>query len=69
MFQYILFSSTRFRWTQRETTGSAPGWGLDDIYIGEVCPDMCMGRGDCYQGKCHCDPGYKGDFSKYHRFP
>ena len=38
----------------------APGWALDDIYVGEACPDMCHGRGDCKGGHCECDTGYVG---------
>lgn len=54
-------STTRFRWIQDSPDTDAPGWALDDIYVGESCPDMCHGRGDCKGGYCHCDEGYAGD--------
>lgn len=38
-----------------------PGWALDDLYIGEKCEDLCNGRGDCFGGRCKCDPGYIGE--------
>ena len=53
-------STTRFRWIQDSPEEAAPGWALDDIYVGESCPDMCHGRGHCKYGMCHCDEGYSG---------
>ena len=55
------YSETQLRWVH--TKGGSPGrdWALDDIYIGEQCPDMCHGRGQCIHGQCHCDTGYDGE--------
>ncbi|GFR97721.1 reelin-like [Elysia marginata] len=56
----VTFSSTtQFRWIQDGANGTIP-WALDDIYIGEKCPEMCRGRGDCVMGVCQCDQGYLG---------
>ncbi|GFO21736.1 reelin [Plakobranchus ocellatus] len=56
----VTFSSTtQFRWIQDGRNGSIT-WALDDIFIGENCPEMCRGRGDCVSGVCHCDQGYTG---------
>ena len=38
-----------------------PSWAVDDIYVGEKCPHMCNGRGDCNNGVCQCDKGYYGE--------
>ncbi|XP_071551543.1 LOW QUALITY PROTEIN: reelin-like [Panulirus ornatus] len=56
-------STTQLRWVQ-EVTG--PGsrvtpWSLDDVYVGNPCPDHCHGRGDCVEAVCHCDHGYTGE--------
>ena len=59
---FIISSTTRFRWIQDSPEEEAPGWALDDIYVGESCPDMCHGRGLCKGGTCHCDEGYSGRF-------
>lgn len=53
-------SSTRFRWLQ-DGPGVLTAWAIDDIYVGEKCPHMCSGRGDCVRGVCHCDQGYFGE--------
>ncbi|ESO91434.1 hypothetical protein LOTGIDRAFT_228850 [Lottia gigantea] len=56
----VFSSSTRLRWRQEGIQSPAPGWSLDDIYVGEACPDMCNGRGDCKYGHCVCDKNYIG---------
>ena len=56
-------SKTRFRWIQDSPNGAAPGWALDEIYVGEACQEMCNGKGDCRDGKCHCDIGYRGNMN------
>jgi len=30
------------------------------VYIGEECPLLCSGRGDCVDGTCVCDAQYHG---------
>ncbi|KAK3762808.1 hypothetical protein RRG08_040503 [Elysia crispata] len=60
MLNDVTFSSTtQFRWIQDGSNGTIT-WALDDIYVGEKCPEMCRGRGDCVSGVCQCDPGYAG---------
>ncbi|OXB71770.1 UNVERIFIED_CONTAM: hypothetical protein H355_005659, partial [Colinus virginianus] len=52
-------SATRFRWSQCYYT--APDeWALDNIYIGQQCPNMCSGHGWCDHGICRCDSGFRG---------
>ena len=48
--------------TASEAAVAAADWAVDDIYIGEQCPLMCSGRGDCVGGSCVCDDGYVGKF-------
>lgn len=56
-FQFcILFSgcrssATRFRWVQNYYQ-EQDEWALDDIYIGQQCPQMCRGHGWCDHGHC-----------------
>ncbi|KAM4036706.1 reelin isoform 2-T2 [Anomaloglossus baeobatrachus] len=52
-------SATRFRWSQRYYTAEDE-WALDNIYIGQQCPNMCSGHGWCDHGICRCDSGYQG---------
>uniref|UniRef100_A0A8C6XT10 Reelin n=1 Tax=Naja naja TaxID=35670 RepID=A0A8C6XT10_NAJNA len=52
-------SATRFRWSQCYYT-SQDEWALDNIYIGQQCPNMCNGHGWCDHGLCRCDSGYQG---------
>ncbi|XP_050414411.2 reelin isoform X2 [Patella vulgata] len=56
----VYSASTRFRWLQDSPVKAAPGFALDDIYVGESCPEMCNGRGDCSYGNCVCDENYYG---------
>ena len=60
---YMLrFSTTRFRWVQQDpSSAELPDWAIDDVFIGEACPQQCHGRGDCVHGKCVCDPTYVGE--------
>ncbi|XP_052779173.1 reelin-like isoform X2 [Mya arenaria] len=51
--------STRFQlrqsyWTNTDT------WGVARLYIGQQCPNMCHGHGQCNEGTCICDEGYEG---------
>ena len=58
----LRFSTTRFRWVQQDPSNAElPDWAIDDVYIGEACPQQCHGRGDCVHGKCVCDPTYVGE--------
>uniref|UniRef100_A0A3Q3E4M8 Reelin n=1 Tax=Hippocampus comes TaxID=109280 RepID=A0A3Q3E4M8_HIPCM len=43
--------ATRFRWIQNYY-GEQDEWALDDIYIGQQCPNMCHGHGWCDHGHC-----------------
>ncbi|XP_029602760.1 reelin, partial [Salmo trutta] len=52
-------SATRFRWIQNYY-GEQDEWALDDIYIGQQCPQMCHGHGWCDHGHCRCDEGFSG---------
>ncbi|XP_048861285.1 reelin-like [Brienomyrus brachyistius] len=51
--------ATRFRWIQNYY-GEQDDWALDDIYIGQQCPQMCRGHGWCDHGNCRCDDGFSG---------
>uniref|UniRef100_H2LIM0 Reelin n=1 Tax=Oryzias latipes TaxID=8090 RepID=H2LIM0_ORYLA len=51
--------ATRFRWIQNYY-GEQDEWALDDIYIGQQCPNMCHGHGWCDHGHCRCDDGFSG---------
>ncbi|XP_077982491.1 reelin-like [Glandiceps talaboti] len=50
----------RFRWQQSSFTGN-DSWAIDNVYIGQECPEFCRGHGRCDDGVCRCDPGYSGD--------
>ncbi|KAI1888402.1 hypothetical protein AGOR_G00184780 [Albula goreensis] len=52
-------SATRFRWIQNYYS-EQDEWALDDIYIGQQCPNMCLGHGWCDHGHCRCDDGFTG---------
>jgi len=58
MYRCCMYSQTKFRW--RQVAASSSDWALDDVYIGEECPSLCSGRGDCVDGTCVCDAGYHG---------
>nr|XP_027207226.1 reelin-like [Penaeus vannamei] len=55
-------STTQLRWVQevRGQGSKVTPWSLDDVYVGEACPDHCSGHGDCVDGVCTCDAGYEG---------
>ena len=57
-----MYSQTKFRWRQEAAASalSSSDWALDDVYIGEECPLLCSGRGDCVDGTCVCDAQYHG---------
>ncbi|CAL4060999.1 unnamed protein product, partial [Meganyctiphanes norvegica] len=56
-------STTKLRWVQHVPvhSGHVTPWSLDDVYVGEPCPDYCRGHGSCIQGRCQCDAGYYDD--------
>ncbi|XP_077972003.1 reelin-like isoform X1 [Styela clava] len=62
-----LCGSVRFRWYQgfyadAFAAASAVTWGIDDVYIGPGCDQMCNGHGVCTNegNKCICDSGFTG---------
>lgn len=44
--------ATRFRWFQQAPFDKQQTWALDNLYIGDGCPDMCSGHGRCQQSSC-----------------
>lgn len=56
-------SATRFRWIQNYYS-EQDEWALDDIYIGQQCPQMCHGHGWCDHG--HCRWIFAIDLYKWH---
>lgn len=61
----IYFSTTRFRWIQDTQSSVGVSWALDDIYVGESCPELCHSRGTCLNGKCFCERGYFGSYQGF----
>ena len=59
----MCYSESQFRWIVYGLSGS---WSLDDVYIGEGCPDLCNGHGDCKDAVCHCDEGFTGNKYYFH---
>ncbi|KAH3880980.1 hypothetical protein DPMN_004902 [Dreissena polymorpha] len=51
--------STRFRLRQ-DTWARTDTWGVARLYIGQQCPNMCHGHGECNEGVCSCDEGFEG---------
>ncbi|KAL5013759.1 hypothetical protein ScPMuIL_008029 [Solemya velum] len=51
---------TRFRLRQSDWSMS-DSWSVARLYIGQQCPDMCNGHGQCVEGFCKCDNGFNGD--------
>lgn len=64
----IYFSTTRFRWIQDTQSSVGVSWALDDIYVGESCPELCHSRGTCLNGKCFCERGYYGSYQGFQIF-
>ena len=52
--------ATRFRWLQRKWDVTS-SWAIDNLYVGQQCPEMCSGHGYCRNVVCSCDLGYHGD--------
>ncbi|MBN3305955.1 RELN protein, partial [Amia calva] len=57
---YARSPATRFRWYQPAPFDKQQTWALDNLYIGDGCPDMCSGHGRCQQGTCLCDAEWGG---------
>ncbi|XP_023681705.2 reelin isoform X1 [Paramormyrops kingsleyae] len=57
---YARSPATRFRWYQPAPFDKQQTWALDNLYIGDGCPDMCSGHGRCQQSTCVCDPEWGG---------
>uniref|UniRef100_W5NEI9 Reelin n=1 Tax=Lepisosteus oculatus TaxID=7918 RepID=W5NEI9_LEPOC len=58
---YARSPATRFRWYQPAPFDKQQTWALDNLYIGDGCPDMCSGHGRCQQDSCLCDPDWGGE--------
>ncbi|XP_077424138.1 reelin isoform X2 [Vanacampus margaritifer] len=59
---YARSPATRFRWFQQAPFDKQQTWALDNLYIGDGCPDMCSGHGRCQQSTCVCDPEWGGEY-------
>ncbi|KAG7255172.1 LOW QUALITY PROTEIN: hypothetical protein CRUP_020168, partial [Coryphaenoides rupestris] len=59
---YARSPATRFRWYQQAPFDKQQTWALDNLYIGDGCPDMCSGHGRCQQSSCVCDPEWGGEY-------
>ncbi|XP_071271970.1 reelin-like [Salvelinus alpinus] len=59
---YARSPATRFRWFQQAPFDKQQTWALDNLYIGDGCPDMCSGHGRCQQSNCVCDPEWGGEY-------
>ncbi|XP_058243950.1 reelin isoform X2 [Hemibagrus wyckioides] len=59
---YARSQATRFRWLQQTPFDKQQTWALDNVYIGDGCPEMCSGHGLCKQNSCVCDPEWGGGF-------
>ncbi|KAK3548865.1 hypothetical protein QTP70_021277 [Hemibagrus guttatus] len=59
---YARSQATRFRWLQQTPFDKQQTWALDNVYIGDGCPEMCSGHGRCKQNSCVCDPEWAGGF-------
>lgn len=40
-----------FRWMQPDWSDTDV-WGVNRVYIGYPCPDLCNGHGTCHDGLC-----------------
>ncbi|KAM9481369.1 reelin [Clarias gariepinus] len=59
---YARSPATRFRWLQQAPFDKQQTWALDNLYIGDGCPEMCSGHGHCKQNSCVCDPEWGGRY-------
>lgn len=51
-FVFLRSPATRFRWLQQAPFDKQQTWALDNLYIGDGCPEMCSGHGRCKQNSC-----------------
>ncbi|KAJ8301142.1 hypothetical protein KUTeg_020129 [Tegillarca granosa] len=51
---------TRFRIRQSDW-GPTDSWAVSRLYIGQHCPSMCNGHGQCIEGTCQCDGSFSGE--------
>ena len=51
LYNYCRGPSTRFRLRQSQWSNTDT-WGVARLYIGQQCPNMCHGHGDCNEGIC-----------------
>lgn len=57
-----MYSLVQFRWIQKDSAPELHSWAIDDLYIGESCPNYCSGHGRCSTTlRCICDPGFTGN--------
>ncbi|XP_026788519.2 reelin isoform X1 [Pangasianodon hypophthalmus] len=59
---YARSPATRFRWLQQAPFDKQQTWALDNLYIGDGCPEMCSGHGRCKHNSCVCDPEWGGGY-------
>ncbi|KAB7504617.1 Reelin [Armadillidium nasatum] len=57
---------TRLKFKQEKKDGEvvdpSSSWAIDNIFIGDSCPWLCSGHGQCQKDKCICDEGFFGEF-------
>ncbi|XP_060065663.1 reelin-like [Ylistrum balloti] len=51
---------TKFRLRQPDWSPT-DSWGVSRLYIGQQCPAMCNGHGQCTDGVCRCEEGFLGE--------
>ncbi|XP_021361182.1 reelin-like [Mizuhopecten yessoensis] len=51
---------TKFRLRQPDWSPT-DSWGVSRLYIGQQCPAMCSGHGQCSDGVCRCEEGFVGE--------
>ena len=66
--------SARFRWYSNyfhvdHALMHVPQWAIDNVYIGQQCPENCHGHGKCVGAAtaCLCDHGYEGETCRHYQ--